>query len=196
MKKLKEIIDNFPKFNYFVKIIKESMIVVILSSLMGMISGTVLSINEEILYSIPVILLLLPSLNSLIGDISTVLVSRLTTQLYIGIIPPRIEQSKRLKQDFIGLLLTIILGLGALVVIGYGMAYLTNVSIINPFVIILILFITIVLLFCLMFLFLFLSSIYIFKRGKDPNNFLIPIATSLADFLTPLFIIIFITIFL
>lgn len=196
MKNLKEIIDNIPKFNYFIKIIKESIIVVILSSLMGMISGTVLSINEEILYSIPVILLLLPSLNSLIGDISTVLVSRLTTQLYIGIIPPRIKQSKRLKHDFIGLLLTIILGLGALVVIGYGLAYLTNVSIINPFVIILILFITIVLLFCLMFLFLFLSSIYIFKKGKDPNNFLIPIVTSLADFLTPLFIIIFITIFL
>jgi len=196
MKKLKEIIDNFPKFNYFIKIMKESLIVVILSSLMGMVSGTVLSINEEILYSIPVILLLLPSLNSLIGDISTVLVSRLTTQLYIGIIPPRIELSKRLKQDFIGLLLTIILGLGALVVIGYGMAYLTNVSIINPLVIILILFITIGLLFCLMFLFLFLSSIYIFKRGKDPNNFLIPIVTSLADFLTPLLIIIFITIFL
>jgi cation transporter-like permease len=48
----------------------------------------------------------------------------------------------------------------------------------------------------LMFMLLFISSIFIFKKGKDPNNFLIPMVTSLADFLTPLFIIIFIQIFI
>jgi len=63
---------------YFKKIFKESIIIVIISSFMGLISGTVLSSNERILYSFPIILLILPSLNSLIGDISTVLSSRLT----------------------------------------------------------------------------------------------------------------------
>ena len=33
---------------YFIKIIKESIIIVILSSLMGLLSGTLLSFNEEI----------------------------------------------------------------------------------------------------------------------------------------------------
>jgi cation transporter-like permease len=44
----------------------------------------------------------------------------------------------------------------------------------------------------MMFILLFFSAIYLFKRGMDPNNFLIPFLTSLADLLTPLFIILFI----
>ena len=81
---------------------------------MGLISGTLLSSNEEILYSIPIMLLLIPALNSLIGDISTVLVSRLTTHLYIGTLSPRIQISNRLKEDFYGLLITLLLSIVAL----------------------------------------------------------------------------------
>jgi hypothetical protein len=56
---------------------------------MGLFSGTLLSNNEEILYTFPIILLVLPSLNSLIGDISTVLISRLTSHLYLGTLSPK-----------------------------------------------------------------------------------------------------------
>ena len=71
----------------------------------------------------------------------------------------------------------------------------TGIEIVNPLLIISIITITILILFGLMFVFLFMGSIFIFRKGKDPNNFLIPMVTSLADFLTPLFIIIFIQIF-
>ena len=57
--------------DYFKKVFKESIIIVIISSIMGLFSGTLLSLNEKIIYAIPIILLILPSLNSLIGDIST-----------------------------------------------------------------------------------------------------------------------------
>ena len=95
--------------DYFKKIFKESIIVVIISSILGLVSGTILSENQSILYSFPIILLMLPSLNSLIGDISTVLISRLTTHLYIGTLSPKIQKSDRLKKDFYGLLITILL---------------------------------------------------------------------------------------
>ncbi|MBY8982410.1 MAG: magnesium transporter [Candidatus Lokiarchaeota archaeon] len=181
---------------YFFKVIKESIIVVIISSLIGIITGTFLHSNEEILNTIPFILLILPSINSLIGDISTILISRLTTHLYIGSIPPKIKKSKRLLEDFIGLLLAILLSLAVLLIIGYGMAYSTNISIINPFVVAIILIITVLILFGFIFIMMFISSIFLFKRGKDPNNFLIPFITSLIDFLTPLLIIISIIIFI
>ena len=181
---------------YFMKIFKESLIIVILSSLMGILSGTLLSTNEEILYILPIILLILPALNSLIGDISTVLISRLTTHLYIGTIPPKIQKSDRLREDFLGLLITLLLSLGALIFLGYSIGIATGIKIINPFLIIFILILTLLLLFVIMFVFLFISSIFIFNRGKDPNNFLIPFITSLADLLTPLFLILFIKIFI
>jgi len=163
---------------------------------MGIFSGTLLSNNKEILYTFPIILLVLPSLNSLIGDISTVLISRLTSHLYLGTLSPKVQVSDRLKQDFYGLLMTILLSLVALISLGYLLGIATGIEIVNPLLIISIIIITILILFGLMFVLLFISSIFIFKKGKDPNNFLIPMVTSLADFLTPMFIIIFIQIFI
>jgi len=181
--------------DYFKKILKESIIVVLISSIMGLFSGTLLSNSERVLSSFPIILLVLPSLNSLIGDISTVLVSRLTSHLYIGTLSPRIQPSDRLKQDFYGLLITILLSLVALISLGYILGSVTGIEIVNPLLIISILSSTILILFGLMFVLLFMGSILIFRKGKDPNNFLIPMVTSLADFLTPLIIIIFIQFF-
>ena len=182
--------------DYFKKIFKESIIIVIISSILGLTSGTLLSINKEILYTIPIILLILPALNSLIGDISTVLISRLTTHLYIGTIPPKIQKSDRLKKDFLGLLITIVLSLAVLLVLGNAIGVATGVEIVNPFLITFVIILTVLILFGILFVLLFISSIYIFKRGKDPNNFLIPFVTSLADFLTPFLLILFIIIFI
>ena len=92
---------------------------------MGLFSGTLLSNNEIVLSSFPIILLVLPSLNSLIGDISTVLVSRLTSHLYIGTLSPKIQVSDRLKQDFYGLFITILLSLAALISLGYILGSVT-----------------------------------------------------------------------
>jgi len=181
---------------YFVKIFKESIIIVVISSLMGLISGSLLSSNEELLYTIPILLLILPALNSLIGDISTVLVSRLTTHLYIGTLPPKIQKSERLKEDFYGLLITLLLSLVSLISLGYVIGGISGIEIVNPFLMILIISTTVLLIFLIMFILLFTSAIYLFKRGNDPNNFLIPFVTSLADFLTPSFLILFIIIFI
>ncbi len=164
---------------------------------MGLISGTLLSSNEVILrYTVPIMLLILPALNSLIGDISTVLVSRLTTHLYIGTIQPRVRKSERLKEDFYGLTITLLLSLGALIFLGYLFSVILGIKIVNPLVISLIICITVLLIFTIMFLLSFVSAIVLFKRGMDPNNFLIPLITSLADFLTPFFLILFIIIFI
>jgi cation transporter-like permease len=89
-----------------------------------------------------------------------------------------------------------LLSLIALISLGYMLGSVTGIDIINPLLIISILSITVLILFGLMFVFLFMGSILIFRKGKDPNNFLIPMVTSLADFLTPLFIIILIQLFI
>ena len=168
----------------------------IISSIAGLISGTVLSFSRDLLYTIPLMLLIIPALNSLIGDMATVLVSRLTTHLYIGTIPPKIQKSKRLLEDFYGLIITLLLSLAALLVIGYVVGIISGISIVHPLLMIFIITLTVLLIFFIMFVAMFIGAIFLFKRGKDPNNFLIPFVTSLSDFLTPLFLILFIIIFI
>lgn len=181
--------------DYFKKIIKESVVIVMISSIIGLISGTFLSVNQQILYSFPIILLILPSLNSLIGDISTVLTSRLSSHLYLGNLPPKIQKNDVLGKDFYGLLITTLLSLIALIIIGYAVGFATGIQIINPLLIIAVIMLTMLILFGLTFILLFTSSIILYKRGMDPNNFLIPLTTSLLDFLTPLTLIFFINLF-
>jgi len=181
---------------YFKKIVKESVVIVIISSILGLISGTVLSTNEGILYAIPILLLIFPALNSLIGDFAIILISRLTTHLYIGTIPSKIKKTRKLMTDFFGLLISISLSLIFLVVIGYGVALTMKIEIINPLIVISLIVLTALVLFIILFIFLFISSVYIFRKGKDPNNFLIPTVTSLVDLLSPLLLIIFIQIFI
>jgi len=181
---------------YFLKIIKESIIVVFISSLIGIVTGTFLSSNDEILNTIPFILLTLPAINSLIGDISTIMISRLTTHLLIGSIPPHIKKTQRLIEDFIGLFLTILLSLIILLAAGYIIAYSTGLELINLFEVIIIIILTVIVMFIIIFIMMFMSSILLFKKGKDPNNFLIPFITSLIDFLSPFLIILFIIIFI
>jgi cation transporter-like permease len=169
---------------------------VIISSIAGLISGTVLSFSRDLLYTIPLMLLIIPALNSLIGDMATVLVSRLTTHLYIGTIPPKIQKSKRLLEDFYGLIITLLLSLAALLVIGYVVGIISGISIVHPLLMIFIITLTVLLIFFIMFVAMFIGAIFLFKRGKDPNNFLIPFVTSLSDFLTPSFLILFTIIFI
>ena len=181
---------------YFKKVIKESIIIVIISSLLGLISGTVLSTNEGIFYTVPIILLILPALNSLIGDFAIILISRLTTHLHIGTIPSKIRKTSKLMTDFFGLLISISLSLIFLVVMGYGIALTTEIKIVNPLIVISLIVLVALVLFIILFIFLFISSVNLFRKGRDPNNFLIPTVTSLVDLLSPLILIIFIQIFI
>ncbi|MCJ7650755.1 MAG: magnesium transporter, partial [Candidatus Lokiarchaeota archaeon] len=79
---------------------------------------------------------------------------------------------------------------------GYAVGFATGIQIINPLLIIAVIMLTIVILFGMIFILLFTSSIMLFRRGKDPNNYLIPLTTSLLDFLTPLLLIFFIYLFI
>jgi len=181
---------------YFKKIIKESIIVILITAVIGFCTGSFLSANEDILYYVPVILIILPALNDTIGDVSTIIVSRLTTHLFLGIIDPKIRISKRLTDDFFSLLIIIILCSITILVLGYIIAFFTGIPLANPFLIIFIILLSGMFLFTVLSIFLFVGAIYLFKKGHDPNNFLIPIATTLADFLTPISVIFLVIIFI
>lgn len=171
--------------DYFNKVMKESMPVVMLCTFIAMFSGVALSASEDLLALFPVLLLMLPVLNDLIGDTCQVLVSRFTTHLYLGIIPPRFKLHPRVKEDFIALLVHTALSLVVMYVLGFLAAWLTGTPVTHAFQVIIVLMITTFVIFLVMFLFLFSAATWLFKHGKDPSNFLVPLTTSVIDFLSP-----------
>ena len=163
---------------------------------MGLISGIYLSDQYDLLSSIPIFIMVIPPLNACLGDLSTILISKFTTFLYIGTIPPKFQKSETLKNNFIALLITGILSVIFLILLSIIISPPNSLSVLNPIIYVIILLITIVVLFSVFFITCFASAIFLFKRGRDPNNIMIPTLTSLADLITPIILLIILQIFI
>ena len=140
--------------------------------------------------------MVIPPLNACLGDLSTILISRFTTALYIGSIPPKIQRTEALKTNFVALLTTGILSVIFLSVLSIVLGGVNALSTLNPFIYVIVLLITIFILFLMFFVISFFSAVFLFKRGRDPNNIMIPTLTSVADLLTPIILMIILQIFI
>ncbi len=163
---------------------------------MGLIAGIYLSDQYDLLSSIPIFIMVIPPLNACLGDLSTILISKFTTLLYIGTIPPKFQKSETLKNNFIALLTTGILSVIFLILFSIIISPPNSLSILHPIMYVIILLFTIVVLFSVFFMICFLSAIFLFKHGRDPNNIMIPTLTSLADLITPIILLIILQIFI
>jgi len=140
--------------------------------------------------------MVIPPLNACLGDLSTILISKFTTFLYIGTIPPKFQKSVTLKNNFIALLTTGILSVLFLILLSIIISPPNSLSVLHPIMYVIILLFTIVVLFSVFFIICFISAIFLFKHGRDPNNIMIPTLTSLADLITPIILLIILQIFI
>jgi cation transporter-like permease len=167
----------------FWKIIKESIGILLLASLLSIIGGFGIEHIRESLFFLLPLLILLPALNDMTGDYGSVVASRFTTMLYLGQIKERDWRSHLLHRM-----------LGEVLIIGTFSAVYISVlaSAIAAFKgfpmewgvferILLIALSTTWLLVLVLFVVCVLGGFYVYKKKHDPDNYLIPIATGLAD---------------
>lgn len=165
------------------KIFYQSLPPIIIASFLSSVGGISLSIVKgKVLLVLP-LLILLPALNNMVGDYGTIIASKFTTWLYRGTIPSRWWKSKRLR----GLLKNIFL-----IACLYSLlnAFLASLlSLYQGFSLTLSIFlrVTFVGLTTAATIVIFLSflvvlvGIYLYQKRLDPDNYLIPFATALAD---------------
>lgn len=176
-------------WEYFSKIIKESILTIISTTLIISISGTVMSSSEESFIAVPIILLILPGFNDMLGDMITVFVARLNVHLVIGVIPLKFKWHEQLKEEFLGLLYTLLSSCGIVVLISFVYAILQDIPVVYPVQVILIIFIASIIIYLALFFVMLLLTITLLKRNKDPNNILVPFITTIADLITPIVIL-------
>ncbi|MEX2684074.1 MAG: magnesium transporter [Candidatus Sigynarchaeota archaeon] len=175
--------------SYFKKIVRESSGVLIACTVITMVCGIALSESDELLSAIPFLVLIMPAQNDVVGDMCQVLVGRLASHLYIGLVPARLSFTPRVRYDFQSLFVALLLSVSTLLAVNVIVATISGIEFGNFYKIIFVVFTAATLLFSIMFIVLFTGAIYIFKHNKDPNNFLIPITTSLIDTLSPIFVV-------
>ncbi|MGB9708269.1 MAG: magnesium transporter [Candidatus Pacearchaeota archaeon] len=160
------------------KIVRESIFVLVIAALLSSIGGVALKSIEASLVTLVPLIVILPALNDMIGDFGIILVSRFTTALYMH---KKINFIARyLFKDvlLIALISAIYIAmLGTLFSLARGFSF--NLIFLLK-IIVLTLITTIILVLINFFIALFAGK-YTYKKKVDPDNVLIPLTTSIAD---------------
>lgn len=165
-------------------IIKESIKILLLASIISSFGGFALENIKSIFISIMPLIILFPALNDMIGDYGTIISSRFSAMLHEGIIRKDIFRNKELKKLFMQVFIVAIITAILSSVISFLISILSdyNLDMLISLKILAIAIIDSALLVGILFLISVYAGLYYFKKKEDPNNFLIPISTSIADF--------------
>lgn len=172
-----------PRSNVPRTIIKESIKILLLASIISSIGGIGLeSVKNNISIILPLIILL-PVLNDTIGSYGTIISSKFSTLLHEGHVKKGIFKSAELRDMFFriviiafitavfsSLLAMSISGISSFVVTGTIALKIMTIAVVDTLLLVGILFFVAI-----------IAGMHFYKKKEDPSNFLIPITTSIAD---------------
>ena len=166
----------------FIGIIKEAVPTMLLVAFIVNISGTVLKGISNLIEGRKEIYTVYPAIIDMIGDMGLVIGSAATTKFALGVLAPSVSSIKNHVKNIFSawnasLLLFVVIGFSSLGINGIRAIK----GILNLFSI---LFISNIIAFVAIVIVFYLISILTFKRGLDPDNFVIPVGSSLADCIT------------
>ncbi len=156
----------------------------IIASLLSTLGGFGLeSIKQNLFFLLP-LLILMPALNDMTGDYGSIIASRFTTMLYLK----HIKEKQWWRSHLLHRLLGEVLIIGTLSAV-YITVLASVIAHFNGFDmhwdifqrILLIALFTTWLLVLILFVVCVVGGFYVYKKKHDPDNYLIPLATSLAD---------------
>jgi len=176
------IIKNFREREYQ-KMMKEAIIAVILSVVLGSITGVILSQGEEALLAYPQLLIVFPALIGTLADQVAITSNVFITDFSAGYIKPEVKSVKEPKiwSSFLGvgtagIAITILLGL-----IGTAISWNSLGTLWHIPLVLLVTVLSNIIGFVIVGTLIFLLAIFAFKKELDPDNFAIPLAACLAD---------------
>lgn len=163
------------------KIISESIPLLTLCVVLEIAGGQLLN-NQDIFMEIPFLLITIPVINGLFGNIGSILGARLSTGLHLGQIDLSLK-NRELKENVLQALilgLVVILFLSGLIWI---ISPITGISSrgIEPLQFIIIMLGAGILMTIIVIVMSVISAFLSFKRGIDPDNTVIPVVTTTGD---------------
>ena len=91
----------------FKRIVRESVPVLTLAAMISMITGAILNLKAEFWASLPLLLMVVPSLNDVGNGLGCIISSRITTLLTLGLIKSESKIREALKESIIAITIRI-----------------------------------------------------------------------------------------
>jgi len=170
---------------YAKQMLKQSLPLIILCGLGAILTGSTLSLMKNLFLEIPGLIVVIPAIIAMRGNISTALGSRLGSAYHLGLIDADNLWNDNLKQNVLG---SIILSIIVSILIGI-LAYVSSLLMgVTPnFFKLVIIVLVAGIISGLILTFLTILIIYlVFKRGYDPDNITGPTLATFGDIITML----------
>jgi len=166
----------------FLKTVRESLITMVFVAFIVNVTGTVLRGISQIVENRKEIYVVYPALIDMIGDVGSVVGSTATTKLALGLLKPSFSSIRKHASSIItawsaSILMFCVLAVSAIFMTG-------NFSLPAFINLLIILLATNIIAASIIILVSYGIAILTFKKGWDPDNFVIPIESSLADSVT------------
>lgn len=165
--------------NIFDRDFREIFSTQLVSIIGGLIAGTVMAIYTDKLLLIPGMLVLLPGFLEMRGNISGSLASRLSSGLFLGVINPKKIHTKLIKGNLLASFLLAIFISFVLGMIAFVFTFVVSGEWL--FRIILLPLIAGIIANAIEIPLTFFATLYLYKKGHDPNNIMGPFVTSTGD---------------
>ena len=164
-------------------IIKESIKILILASVISSVGGVALQTIQQKIFTIMPLLILLPALNDMIGDFGAIVSSKFSEFIYTDRIQGNVWRSKDLHKLFATIQIISLISSLYIGIISFAIAYLRGFGFsFNLLLRIIELSVASTMVMVGIIFFISVSfGMYFCNKREDPNNFLIPISTSIAD---------------
>ncbi len=171
---------------YAKEMVKQSLPLLIFCGLGGIVAGSTLGVMRDLLETIPGLIVVIPAIIAMRGNISTAFGSRLGSAYHLGVIDADNLWNDELKQNIIG---SLILSFVVSIIVGI-LAYATTVLFfnINPDLVKLVAIVLLAGVVSAVILTLMTVVIIyaVFKRGYDPDNITGPALATFGDIVTML----------
>lgn len=171
--------SNIPKV-----IIRESLRILVLASIVSSLGGLAMENMKSIFAMALPLVILLPAMNNMIGNYGTILSSRFSTMLHEGQVRGSWKRDRHLRRLFFQMTILSVITSVAVSLAAVLMAWVLGFSLQTGLLakVLAITVLDVIILVIILFAVAVASGIHFYKNHEDPNNFLIPITTSLADF--------------
>lgn len=171
--------SNVPKV-----IVRESIGILIMASVMSSLGGLALESVKSMLAAIIPLVVLLPAVNDMIGDYGTIISSRFSTMLHEGKVRGPWWKNKPMRKLLAQMLVVAAVTAVAAALMALGVSGMSSgfSSTTLALKILAVTLIDVMVMVSLLFVIAVVSGLHFFRKREDPSNFLIPITTSVADF--------------
>ncbi len=165
------------------RIVLESYPILVTCILIALAAGYMLNSSIAEIAELPLILMMIPPINGMGGNIGSILGARLTSALHLGTLEPRLRGQRVLRGNVSASALISFAIFSLFGALFFAIAYSSGIPVARSFSLALAFFIAGMTLSAALIFVTIASAFVSFKGGLDPDNVVIPIVTAIGDVL-------------